>query len=101
MPTTAPYTLSLHDALPISYARPRIEPVPVVFARVVDQDRRCDLQRSEEHTSELQSPHHLVCCLLLEKKQGRAEPATSSKPTARRRACPTEDGSGEPWPSSY
>src|SRR5207244_12590256 len=36
--------------------------------------RRCALQdgarrRSEEHTSELQSPDHLVCCLLLEKKK--------------------------------
>src|SRR5258708_24852191 len=32
-------------------------------------DRSPDLQRSEEHTSELQSPDHLVCRLLLEKKK--------------------------------
>src|SRR5947208_7372921 len=31
--------------------------------------RRCATSRSEEHTSELQSPDHLVCLLLLEKKK--------------------------------
>src|SRR5258708_18143582 len=36
-------------------------------------------QRSEEHTSELQSPDHLVCRLLLEKKK-RLQTATSAKP---------------------
>src|SRR5258708_28292356 len=30
---------------------------------------RCSTSRSEEHTSELQSPDHLVCRLLLEKKK--------------------------------
>src|SRR5258708_10928435 len=30
---------------------------------------RCEARRSEEHTSELQSPDHLVCRLLLEKKK--------------------------------
>src|SRR5258708_9515773 len=34
--------------------------------------------RSEEHTSELQSPDHLVCRLLLEKKKTRARPSTFS-----------------------
>src|SRR5438552_10546541 len=33
-------------------------------------DLRAELRRSEEHTSELQSPDHLVCRLLLEKKKG-------------------------------
>src|SRR5258708_21161525 len=33
--------------------------------------------RSEEHTSELQSPDHLVCRLLLEKKKKRAQPQTT------------------------
>src|SRR5258708_30770910 len=37
-----------------------------------------DGQRSEEHTSELQSPDHLVCRLLLEKKNDRTERPTSS-----------------------
>src|SRR5688572_31862632 len=62
--TTEIYTLSLHDALPISRWRsrpasrhwpaPRGGPMP---------------RRSEEHTSELQSQSNLVCRLLLEKKK--------------------------------
>src|SRR5258708_8565106 len=39
--------------------------------------RRCEL-RSEEHTSELQSPDHLVCRLLLEKKKKDRSPHMSS-----------------------
>src|SRR6476620_12688916 len=61
--TTEIYTLSLHDALPISTwvpsvcTRPRvIRPHPATW-------------RSEEHTSELQSRQYLVCRLLLEKKK--------------------------------
>src|SRR6267143_7017620 len=61
--TTEIYTLSLHDALPISLSRcakrfaagPMRHPAPST--------------RSEEHTSELQSQFHLVCRLLLEKKK--------------------------------
>src|SRR5215203_7386443 len=60
--TTEIYTLSLHDALPISAAppgrRPRHSRPPPRSAR----------RRSEEHTSELQSRQYLVCRLLLEKK---------------------------------
>src|SRR5438552_10460322 len=42
----------------------------VVADQVPDRRRRNhDFQRSEEHTSELQSPDHLVCRLLLEKKK--------------------------------
>src|SRR5258708_22871891 len=42
--------------------------------------RPCSAQRSEEHTSELQSPDHLVCRLLLEKKnKHRLHPTTSSR----------------------
>src|SRR5438876_2289782 len=83
-PTLQIYTLSLHDALPISarswprscHGREhrwgrgtgdegrvdRIHPSPLP---------RCSRpwHRSEEHTSELQSPVHLVCRLLLEKKK--------------------------------
>src|SRR6202030_4798426 len=62
--TTEIYTLSLHDALPISSGTR-----PVLVA---SGSRRRDLApappRSEEHTSELQSPCNLVCRLLLEKK---------------------------------
>src|SRR5690348_17610350 len=68
--TTEIYTLSLHDALPI-FERD----ADVVRLHVRDQavdalvrDFQARLLRSEEHTSELQSPVHLVCRLLLEKK---------------------------------
>src|SRR5260221_11913395 len=67
--TTEIYTLSLHDALPIySFC-------------IFSFDRTCDCRparssaccalknRSEEHTSELQSHSDLVCRLLLEKKK--------------------------------
>src|SRR3989304_9544876 len=59
--TTEIYTLSLHDALPISC---------VCFApdRCVGWRTGAHGMRSEEHTSELQSRLHLVCRLLLEKK---------------------------------
>src|SRR5438105_13907488 len=75
------YTLSLHDALPISVpigAPQRVE------VRRVDHDGRdhkghgggrdspggeAEEARSEEHTSELQSRVDLVCRLLLEKKK--------------------------------
>src|SRR6266705_3184025 len=62
---TAPteiYTLSLHDALPISAGCPRRR-----SRRPARRGRR--RPRSEEHTSELQSPYDLVCRLLLEKKK--------------------------------
>src|SRR6266576_7116009 len=62
--TTEIYTLSLHDALPISL---RILCGPVV--RVDDDPARRIEERSEEHTSELQSRRDLVCRLLLEKKK--------------------------------
>src|SRR5258705_11422042 len=68
--TTEIYTLSLHDALPIS-AREREHAGcqhRLFFSQVeyCDKNSRC---RSEEHTSELQSLRHLVCRLLLEKKK--------------------------------
>src|SRR6266581_9498757 len=62
--TTEIYTLSLHDALPIS--RTTAWP-PAPATRCARPRARSG--RSEEHTSELQSPVHLVCRLLLEKKK--------------------------------
>src|SRR5215207_11698563 len=60
--TTEIYTLSLHDALPISgCGRCGLVPDPVPAPPRV--------RRSEEHTSELQSRVDLVCRLLLEKKK--------------------------------
>src|SRR5437867_10694817 len=83
------YTLSLHDALPISDAderfhhRPLLVDPPVaggglqhriLSAHVIGTGRVPERvlharERSEEHTSELQSPYDLVCRLLLEKKK--------------------------------
>src|SRR3712207_7723100 len=94
--TTEIYTLSLHDALPISV--PWREPAPIeirnlriayssafpesitqdeIRAAVEDMARELTRQgatRSEEHTSELQSRQYLVCRLLLEKKKKTTTP---------------------------
>src|SRR2546430_13238060 len=64
--TTEIYTLSLHDALPISRRRAWSEEMPDEIMR--EAARRVSI-RSEEHTSELQSQSNLVCRLLLEKKK--------------------------------
>src|SRR5574340_1840544 len=63
--TTEIYTLSLHDALPIWSGRPRARCRPSGRPR----SATASWPRSEEHTSELQSPKALVCRLLLEKKK--------------------------------
>src|SRR5256885_8982984 len=72
--TTEIYTLSLHDALPIFF-------ILTLFRLLINLEETFKLEhrtghaevvsaigRSEEHTSELQSPCNLVCRLLLEKK---------------------------------
>src|SRR5688572_30959523 len=64
--TTEIYTLSLHDALPIC-ADDRLHFERRGLEIVLDLVERGD--RSEEHTSELQSQSNLVCRLLLEKKK--------------------------------
>src|SRR5437763_6771916 len=76
-PTPEISTLSLHDALPISAPLPSLttasspglrggrETAPLAHANGDCRKER----RSEEHTSELQSPMYLVCRLLLEKKK--------------------------------
>src|SRR2546426_4943798 len=69
--TTEIYTLSLHDALPIlparryDWTRKLRREKPSLWS----QFQATDEERSEEHTSELQSPCNLVCRLLLEKKK--------------------------------
>src|SRR5205809_6861252 len=72
--TTEAYTLSLHDALPIS--RPQHDPAApgsqdASSSHIAASENRVSgaAIRSEEHTSELQSRLHLVCRLLLEKKK--------------------------------
>src|SRR5947208_15097087 len=71
--TTEIYTLSLHDALPIFEPFRSKARVLVEFGQTVRELRLADRLRSEEHTSELQSPDHLVCRLLLEKKKKNKE----------------------------
>src|SRR2546430_11992371 len=76
--TTEIYTLSLHDALPISAVRRGVgrQRTPAREGRHPQPPRgrrrergHADARRrSEEHTSELQSQSNLVCRLLLEKK---------------------------------
>src|SRR3989442_15531190 len=65
--TTEIYTLSLHDALPIS--RARAIPTCRSATPICRPSWPSWPDRSEEHTSELQSRPHLVCRLLLEKKK--------------------------------
>src|SRR3712207_8032621 len=82
--TTEIYTLSLHDALPIFRHRhmpaeqlqhPGLRGIDVFVPLLEhpvpreEQERREKVERSEEHTSELQSRQYLVCRLLLEKKK--------------------------------
>src|SRR5438034_3628017 len=92
-PTTAIYTLSLHDALPICNYGTRNASYPE-FALVAWAAKRLRRPvkwtcRSEEHTSELQSHSDLVCRLLLEKKKSepraQARKRTSSQPHLQRR----------------
>src|SRR3712207_8286748 len=93
--TTEIYTLSLHDALPICRVGQSTQRVGGGEKEAADEGRACaspaqcapaqflcdprsglraaadraDSERSEEHTSELQSRQYLVCRLLLEKKK--------------------------------
>src|SRR5690606_41947624 len=97
--TTATYTLSLHDALPIFMAASVVDlPHPVdpatrtmprgdsaiclICSRRPSSSKlgTCVLtkRRSEEHTSELQSRENLVCRLLLEKKNARTTTAPAN-----------------------
>src|SRR5437879_13455597 len=79
LPYTAPtqiYTLSLHDALPIFMHCSSPLPSTTRNARLLPSIQSQPSEaytpragRSEEHTSELQSPMYLVCRLLLEKKK--------------------------------
>src|SRR3989442_4084398 len=71
--TTEIYTLSLHDALPISSSSCLAKKASSSIGRI-SVCARAYTERSEEHTSELQSRPHLVCRLLLEKKKKHEDP---------------------------
>src|SRR6266568_8916772 len=83
--TTEIYTLSLHDALPI-WSRSATPPMRRCWcppssgsaSRPAGCPGRRPPTRSEEHTSELQSQFHLVCRLLLEKKNNNTTLSFSS-----------------------
>src|SRR5438874_3910756 len=88
--TTEIYTLSLHDALPISRRPCRADHTK---RRRLRQRLGADASpylvsrgtaRSEEHTSELQSRRDLVCRLLLEKKKRQLNPVPSRSPSPYR-----------------
>src|SRR2546430_8874456 len=88
--TTEIYTLSLHDALPISRVRqvlldaaPHLFPTPLA-ARAIGA---LGQPRSEEHTSELQSQSNLVCRLLLEKKKKQQTDLHRRYHATRRSSC--------------
>src|SRR5256885_7015348 len=98
--TTEIYTLSLHDALPISHGRSLRG---ISQRRSLDLSHGCrrrpqrgesslpvedagdirEIDRSEEHTSELQSPCNLVCRLLLEKKNRKSAENVADRAYAR------------------
>src|ERR1022692_5316100 len=78
--TTEIYPLSLHDALPIWPSR-------TASGRMKSACCRWTSCRSEEHTSELQSPCNLVCRLLLEKKNKNNKNSYKYNPTQARQAA--------------
>src|SRR5688572_32343188 len=94
--TTEIYTLSLHDALPISSSsaitRPRpcavkASPAPMRRRATAGSSSRRRSVRSEEHTSELQSQSNLVCRLLLEKKK--IQKTSPVQTTTRQKSYPS------------
>src|SRR5688500_19777291 len=91
-PSSTPmiYSLSLHDALPISTSPPSA----LVFGICTGGSKvPVATSRSEEHTSELQSPCNLVCRLLLEKKKKMTKIAIKRRhhltSHVQLRACPS------------
>src|SRR3989442_5594359 len=90
--TTEIYTLSLHDALPISSRRrerrrPRAGPGCDRARARRARGTWTRAPRSEEHTSELQSRPHLVCRLLLEKKKNSVSPTVDEESSQKRAPC--------------
>src|SRR5437899_8908811 len=87
--TTEISTLSLHDALPISFFSTRGWSVTSTASAILAGILQQRATRSEEHTSELQSLRHLVCRLLLEKKKLIASAPLSS-------SCAERSANGAP-----
>src|SRR6266511_4207349 len=77
--TTEIYTLSLHDALPISRRPASRRWAGSTTTTLWSSSTRATTTRSEEHTSELQSRENLVCRLLLEKKKKKKKQQQTAK----------------------
>src|SRR3712207_6966714 len=60
----------------IGCTTPPVERLGVISPAVLHNEVKCEVLRSEEHTSELQSRQYLVCRLLLEKKKKKNRVAT-------------------------
>src|SRR5258708_28946497 len=92
--TLFPYTTLFRSRGTFEPGLQRLAPV------IVGSAHKGDNHRSEEHTSELQSPDHLVCRLLLEKKKAKsaayAAGATNRRTSCRCTVCTTavEDDAG-------
>src|SRR5258708_14558480 len=69
--TLFPYTTLFRSLYGVRRVRGSsgVRPAGVQLGKLLVEELRHRLERSEEHTSELQSPDHLVCRLLLEKKK--------------------------------
>src|SRR6266705_6506713 len=76
------YTLSLHDALPISPTPAGPGSAPARSSIRTPSPGRS--ARSEEHTSVLQSPYDLVCRLLLEKKKKKIKTYSITQKTEKK-----------------
>src|SRR5258708_26733815 len=93
--TLFPYTTLFRSRTrahgPLMQAGQAFHGADIAAAALVIDRRRVRQARSEEHTSELQSPDHLVCRLLLEKKKTNSKPqpciATTTK-SIRRTSLP-------------
>src|SRR5947208_8803206 len=89
--TLFPYTTLFRSSIDFDMPEPVIE---------FDESGLMQGVRSEEHTSELQSPDHLVCRLLLEKKKKKKHaPRSTQGPFSKKRALPTRmrAGAGCHW----
>src|SRR2546427_3302075 len=97
--TTEIYTLSLHDALPISFSgicpAQRSELLRIIQCGRMGEGHSVGRarRRSEEHTSELQSQSNLVCRLLLEKKKKAKE---EPRPIATEPQAPKDTNTSRP-----
>src|SRR5437016_9128698 len=83
--TTEIYTLSLHDALPISTRSCHVPPTQPYGPKMMKWLGSPGIDRSEEHTSELQSLTNLVCRLLLEKKKKKKKNHKGNKKDDKRK----------------